>query len=54
MTEAVLLGNVAMRSQLREDLTKKKLLWDAKNLAFTNHEAANQFLRRDYRVGWEV
>lgn len=54
MTEAVLLGNVAMRSQLREDLTKKKLLWDSEKLAFSNHEAANEFLRRDYREGWEV
>ncbi|MGY8672434.1 MAG: Gfo/Idh/MocA family protein [Verrucomicrobiia bacterium] len=54
MTEAVLLGNVALRYELREDLTKKKLLWDAKNLKFSNHAAANQFLRRDYRKGWEV
>ena len=54
LTEAVLLGNVALRSQLREDLTHKKLLWDAKELRFTNHESANQFLRREYRPGWEV
>ena len=53
MTETVLLGNVALRSQLRDDLTRKKLLWDSKHLAFTNHAGANQFLRRDYRTGWE-
>lgn len=54
MTEAVLLGNVALRSQLREDLTRRQLLWDAKQLAFSNHDAANQFLRREYRKGWSV
>ena len=54
MTETILLGNVAIRPQLREKLTKVKLLWDAENLAFLNCEEANQFLRRDYRSGWEV
>ncbi len=54
MTETVLLGNVALRSQLREDLTRKKLLWDSDQLAFTNHDAANEYLRRDYRKGWEL
>lgn len=52
MTETVLLGNVALRSQLREDLTRTKLQWDAKQLAFTNCDRANQFLRREYREGW--
>lgn len=54
MTEAVLLGNVALRAQLREDLTRKKLLWDSASLSFTNHEPANQFLGREYRDGWQV
>ncbi|MCA9195142.1 MAG: Gfo/Idh/MocA family oxidoreductase [Planctomycetales bacterium] len=54
LTEGILLGNVALRSQLRDDLTQKKLLWDSDNLAFTNHDSANQFLRRDYREGWQV
>ena len=54
MTETVLLGNVALRSQLREDLTHKKLLWDSSKFSFTNHDAANTFLRREYRKGWEV
>lgn len=52
MTETVLLGNVALRSQLREDLTRTKLQWDSNQLAFTNHEGANRFLRREYRQGW--
>ena len=54
LTETVLLGNVALRSGLRSDLTQKRLLWDADALAFTNHERATQFLRREYRVGWRV
>jgi len=54
LTEGVLLGNVALRSQLRDDLTQKKLNWDADKMLFTNHEPANQFLRREYRDGWQV
>ena len=54
MTETVLLGNVALRSQLRNDLTRLALSWDAENLKFTNHPNANQFLRRAYRSGWEI
>ena len=52
LTETVLLGNIALRAQMREDLTKKKLLWDSAKFAITNHEAANAFLRREYRPGW--
>ena len=54
MTETVLLGNVALRSQLRDDLTRKKLLWNSEQMKFTNHDQANQFLRREYRKGWDV
>lgn len=54
MTEAVLLGNVALRSQLREDLTHKALHWNSEKLAFTNHDAANEFLKREYREGWDL
>lgn len=54
LTEAVLLGNVALRSQLREPLTRTRLEWDAQQLLFTNFQPANQFLRREYRQGWQV
>lgn len=54
LTESVLLGNVALRSQLREDLTLMKLLWDGPSLKFSNSEAANKFLRREYRTGWTL
>lgn len=42
MTEAVLLGNVALR-------TGKRIEWDADNLRVTNAPEAAQFVRRDYR-----
>lgn len=54
LTETVLLGNVALRRQLREELTKKKLLWDASVRRFANSDAANSFLRREYRQGWTL
>jgi hypothetical protein len=54
LTEAVLLGNVALRSQLREDLTLMKLLWDGSSLKFSNSDAASAFLRREYRAGWTL
>jgi predicted dehydrogenase len=54
LAEVVLLGNVALRLQLREELTKRKLLWDGPSLKITNFEAANQFLRREYREGWAL
>ena len=54
LAEVVLLGNVALRSQLREDLTRVKLMWDATNLKFTNQDDANAFIRRTYRDGWSL
>jgi hypothetical protein len=54
LTESVLLGNVALRLQLREDLTLYRLLWDSANLKFTNLEEANHWLRREYRSGWSL
>ena len=54
LAESVLLGNVALRVQLREDLTLCKLLWDSRNLRFTNLDEANNFLRRTYRAGWSL
>ena len=54
LTEAVLLGNVALRTQMREEMTKRVLTWDPIGLRFTNSEAATQFLRRNYREGWTL
>lgn len=47
LTEICLLGNIAIR-------TGKKLAWDAAQMTVTNCPEANQFLRRDYRPGWEL
>jgi predicted dehydrogenase len=54
LAESVLLGNAALRVQLREDLTLCKLLWDAQALKFTNLADANNFVRRNYRPGWSL
>jgi predicted dehydrogenase len=54
LAESVLLGNVALRVQLREELTLYKLLWDSANLKFTNLDEANKFVRREYREGWSL
>jgi hypothetical protein len=54
LAESVLLGNVALRVQLRDDLTLRKLLWDSAALKFTNLDEANRFIRNDYRAGWSL
>jgi hypothetical protein len=54
LAEAVLLGNVALRVQLRDELTLYRLLWDSEGLRFTNLEDANKFVRREYRAGWSL
>ncbi len=61
-TESILIGNLALRSftlknpKLKgwEDkwMGRKKLLWDSKNMKITNFDEANQFVKRDYRDGW--
>ncbi len=48
LTEAVLLGSVASR------FPKQELKWNAKAMKFTNVDAANQFVRRAYRKGFET
>ena len=48
LTEAVLLGSVASR------FPQQTLDWDAAALKFTNVAEANQYVRRDYRRGWEI
>ena len=48
LTEAMLLGNIAIRQQ------GKQLAWDAKKLRFTNNDEANKHVRRTPRLGWSV
>ncbi len=47
LTEANHLGNVAFRMG-------KKLRWDPQNMRATNAPEADQFIRREYRKGWEL
>jgi predicted dehydrogenase len=54
LAEVVLLGNVALRVELREMLTRTKLLWDGPNMKITNIPEANEFLRFKYREGWNL
>jgi predicted dehydrogenase len=54
LTEVVLLGNIALRPELREELTAKRLLWDGPNMRFTNSTVANKFLKREYREGYAL
>ena len=56
MTEAILMGNLALRSYAMKNKDnypgRKKLLWDAKNMKITNFDEANAFVKREYRKGW--
>ena len=45
ITEALLLGNVALRSG-------KKLYWDSAEMKVVNVPEAQQYVRREYRQGW--
>jgi predicted dehydrogenase len=58
LTETILMGNLALRSwniKKGNDFPgRKKLLWDAANMKITNFDDANQFVKREYRNGWEV
>lgn len=47
LTAAYLLGNIALK-------TGGRIEWDAKNQRISNKPEANQWLRADYRPGWEV
>jgi len=47
LTEAVLLGNIAIRAG-------KKLDWNAKNMRFTNDNATNKYVTSQYRSGWSL
>jgi predicted dehydrogenase len=54
LAEAVLLGNIALRVELRDELTRTRLLWDGPNLKVSNLADANKFVRRESREGWAL
>jgi len=47
LTEIILLGNVAIR-------VGKKIDWDDPNMKATNCPEADQFVKHEYRKGWEL
>jgi predicted dehydrogenase len=47
LTEVVVLGNVALR-------VGKKIDWNAENMAATNCPEAAQFIKPDFRKGWDL
>jgi len=47
LTEAYLLGNIALK-------VGQKIEWDARAMRVTNCEKANQYVKRQYRKGWEI
>ena len=46
-TEWILLGNLALRAG-------KSLQWDSSTLSVTNAPEANQWVRKEYRKGWDI
>ncbi|WP_411029537.1 Gfo/Idh/MocA family protein [Spongiimicrobium sp. 3-5] len=69
LTEAVLMGNLAIKAfqykKLKEGKKigdwdpfeypgRRKLLWDGDNMKVTNYDKANEWVKRDYRKGWEL
>lgn len=68
LTESILMGNLAIRSHdIQEHYTDDEgnertrypgrniqLVWDGPNMKITNFEAANQFVKREYREGWSL
>ena len=47
LTEICCLGNIAQRVDTRIE-------WDAENMKVTNLPDANQYVRAEYRQGWEL
>lgn len=59
LTEALLMANLAIRGADLKINNKYpgrslKLLWDSDNMRVTNFDEVNQFVKRNYRPGWEI
>jgi len=54
VTEVVLLGNIALRPELKDKLTNTTLQRDGTNMKITNLPEANEFLHTEYRSGWTL
>jgi len=54
LTETVLLGNIALRRELKEILTGRLLKFDPERFSFPNIPEADKFLHTQYREGWSL
>ena len=54
LTETVLLGNIAIRNEIKEKLGGQVMMWDPVRFSFTNMPEADQFLHCEYRKGWSL
>lgn len=54
LTETVLLGNIALRRELKEKMSSQVLNWDPDKFGFPNMPEADQFLHYEYRTGWMI
>lgn len=69
LTEAVLMGNLAIKAFQYKTLKEGKkagdwdpynypgrrtIKWDGENMKVTNYDYANNWVKRDYRSGWEL
>ncbi|WP_291869527.1 Gfo/Idh/MocA family oxidoreductase [Maribacter sp.] len=69
LTEAVLMGNLAIKAFQYKELKegkkigdwdpfqypgRRKIMWDGANMNVTNYEKANEWVKGTYRKGWEL
>lgn len=69
LTESVLMGNLALRAYQYKELKpgktatdwapynypgRTRLDWNGPEMRITNYDAANQWVSREYRTGWEI
>lgn len=54
LTETVLLGNIAIRKELKEILSGELLKFDPERFCFPELPEADKFLHMEYREGWTL
>lgn len=54
LTETVLLGNIALRKELKEKLSGQRLKFNPEKFSFPDMPEADQFLHYIYRDGWSL
>jgi predicted dehydrogenase len=54
LTETVLLGNIALRNEIKQKLGGEVMIWDPDKYGFPNMPEADQFLHCEYRKGWNL